>query len=280
MFVYRIQRADCLTAAADYPDGRFQLALTSTPYPGQRGFELSVPEYLTWWQRRLEVLTPLLHPVTGVLVQVIKFRRAGGWFDRRIFDLLGLYTAVGLNLIDIYMWDKLNSPPSGNHRRHDRDEYEFCFALARSEDYTKNQTRRPYSPKSITGERAKKRRPDVNGSHANGHRQLHPAGALQGNVIRASSSGDQNRPRVLGGSFPRRLAGRFIETFSNPGDWVLDPFCGAGTTVVEAIRLARPVVGMDIDGTAVCTAADWAQAAVVVRFAHTAVSGATMSEVL
>ncbi len=265
MFIYRIQRADCLTAAADYPDGHFQLLLTSTPYPGQRSFDLSVPAYFDWWRPRLEALTPLLHPVTGVLVQVVKFRRAGGWFDRRIFELFDLYTAVGLHPIDLYVWDKLNSPPSGNHRRHDRDEYEFCFALAKSEGYTKNQARRPYSPKSITGDRAKTRQPDVAGSHANGHRRLHPAGALQGNVIRASSSGDQNRPRVVGGSFPRRLAGRFIETFSNPGDWVLDPCCGAGTTLVEAIRLGRPCVGMDIDGTAVSTATDWAQAALAAR---------------
>jgi DNA modification methylase len=256
---YQIHHEDCLTAASHYPDGRFRLILTSTPYPGQRGFDLAVHEYFTWWRARLQVLVPLLDPVTGVLVQNVKFKRAGGWFDGRVFDLMSLYTAVGLHPIDVYMWDKLNAPPAGNHQRHDRDEWEFCFALARSEGYTFNQARRPYNPKSITSGRAKKRRPDVNGSHAHGHRDLHPDGALQGNVIRASSSGDQNRPRVKGGSFPRPLARRFIETFSNPGDWVLDPCCGAGTVLVEALAHGRPAVGMDIDETAACTAVSWMQ---------------------
>lgn len=41
---------------------------------------------------------------------------------------------------------------------------------------------------------------------------------------------------------PRRL----IEEFSAPGDLVLDPFCGSGTTMAEAALLRRRSVGVDI----------------------------------
>ena len=37
----------------------------------------------------------------------------------------------------------------------------------------------------------------------------------------------------------------FIECFSNVGETVLDPFCGSGTTLVEAIGLGRNVIGVD-----------------------------------
>lgn len=48
--------------------------------------------------------------------------------------------------------------------------------------------------------------------------------------------------------FPLELAERVIATYSAPGDWVLDPFCGFGTTVVAAQRLGRHAVGVEKDG--------------------------------
>lgn len=50
--------------------------------------------------------------------------------------------------------------------------------------------------------------------------------------------------------YPARFAPSFarqaILTFSKPGDLVLDPFMGGGTTVVEASALGRQAVGTDI----------------------------------
>ena len=49
---------------------------------------------------------------------------------------------------------------------------------------------------------------------------------------------------------PLALYERIIRASSNPGDIVLDPFCGCATTLVAAERLGRQWVGMDIwDGT-------------------------------
>jgi DNA modification methylase len=47
--------------------------------------------------------------------------------------------------------------------------------------------------------------------------------------------------------FPLELAELVIGTYSEPGDWVLDPFCGFGTTVVGAQRLGRYAVGFEKD---------------------------------
>jgi modification methylase len=43
------------------------------------------------------------------------------------------------------------------------------------------------------------------------------------------------------------LARRAIETYSDPGDLVLDPMCGIGTTLVEAIHLYRPALGLELE---------------------------------
>ena len=47
--------------------------------------------------------------------------------------------------------------------------------------------------------------------------------------------------------FPPQLPQFFIEHLSNIEDVVLDPMLGSGTTLVEAMRLGRRVIGCDID---------------------------------
>jgi len=50
---------------------------------------------------------------------------------------------------------------------------------------------------------------------------------------------------------PLALMERIITASSNPGDVVLDPFCGCGTTIDAAVRLKRRWVGIDVTFIAV-----------------------------
>jgi len=50
---------------------------------------------------------------------------------------------------------------------------------------------------------------------------------------------------------PERLLERIIQASSNPGDVVLDPFCGCGTTIAVAQRLGRRWIGIDITHLAI-----------------------------
>ncbi|MFG1998650.1 TRM11 family SAM-dependent methyltransferase [Spirillospora sp. NPDC048911] len=43
------------------------------------------------------------------------------------------------------------------------------------------------------------------------------------------------------------IASRVIAAFTQPGELVLDPMCGVGTTLVEAIHLGRDAVGMEYE---------------------------------
>jgi len=49
-----------------------------------------------------------------------------------------------------------------------------------------------------------------------------------------------------GAEFPLALPGRCIALSSNPGDLVLDPFIGSGSTAVAAVELGRRCVGFDV----------------------------------
>ena len=50
---------------------------------------------------------------------------------------------------------------------------------------------------------------------------------------------------------PLALLDRIIKASSSPGDLVLDPFCGCGTTVASANALDRRWIGIDIDSHAI-----------------------------
>lgn len=60
--------------------------------------------------------------------------------------------------------------------------------------------------------------------------------------------------------YPARFSPAFvraaIHAFSEPGDWVMDPFAGGGTTLVEALAAGRNAIGIDISSLAafVCEA--------------------------
>jgi site-specific DNA-methyltransferase (adenine-specific) len=47
-------------------------------------------------------------------------------------------------------------------------------------------------------------------------------------------------------TFPEKLAEDHILSWSNPGDLVLDPMCGAGTTLKMAKKNQRNYIGIDM----------------------------------
>ncbi|MGQ9626201.1 MAG: DNA methyltransferase [Anaerolineae bacterium] len=54
--------------------------------------------------------------------------------------------------------------------------------------------------------------------------------------------------------FPPQLPSLFIHKLTHPGEWVLDPMAGSGTTLVEAVLASRNAIGIDFDPLAVLIA--------------------------
>ena len=63
------------------------------------------------------------------------------------------------------------------------------------------------------------------------------------NIMRYSKPRDAEHPNEK----PVELVARFIAAHTKPGQLVVDPFCGSGTTLVAAERLGRRWIGIELD---------------------------------
>lgn len=73
-------------------------------------------------------------------------------------------------------------------------------------------------------------------------KELESKDALMTSIWRIRPEGDGRHPAP----FPIELPLRCLLSVSNPGDIVIDPYCGSGTTLVAAKKLGLQYVGIDL----------------------------------
>lgn len=254
-----IVTGDCLSVLPALPAGSTDLIVTSPPYPGQKGDKRAVDDWLAWFMAVSAAMSRVLKP-TGVLVINCAFkRRDDGFFDGRLYTRLPLVLeGAGFNWLDLYPFVKANPAPNGRNGAAvycDSPGWEpiFVFTMADSVgDFTFNPVRRPYRPKSLA------KNGTVYSTRAVGI-QPHPDGARQPNVIHVSTSGSSRTavPRARGQSYPIEIPERFILQYTNPGDLVLDPFAGTGTTCRAAQTLGRHYIGVELQPDEAGRAREW-----------------------
>jgi len=80
-------------------------------------------------------------------------------------------------------------------------------------------------------------------------KRANPAGKVMGDVWQINRVCGTFRERVAGvpTQLPEELVERIIGVSSNPGDTILDPFAGSGTTLAVAARMGRSGIGCELN---------------------------------
>lgn len=250
---FEIILGDCAEKLIDIPDNSVDLIFTSPPYADQRKNTyggIHPDKYVEWFSPISAELLRILRP-SGTFILNIKEKVVDGERHTYVLDLIKALRVQKWLWTEEFVWHKKNSYP-GKWPNRFRDSWERLL------QFNKDKTFNMYQDEVMVpiGDWAKVRLDSLsetdktrdnskvgsgfgkNVSNWVGRDKVYPT-----NVIHlATETGNKGHSAA----FPRALPEWFIKLFTKPGDTVLDPFMGSGTTVMVALELNRKAIGIEI----------------------------------
>jgi len=244
---------DCREVLKTLPDESIDLIVTSPPYADRRKHTyggVHPDEYVEWFLPIAAELQRVLKP-TGTFILNIKERVVNGERHTYVLELILALRQQGWLWTEEFIWHKKNSYP-GKWPNRFRDAWERLLQFNKQRKFNMYQE----AVMVPIGSWAEKRLRNLSQTDmvrdtsrvgsgfgkrvANwvGRQMVYPTNVLH----LATETRNRNHSAV----FPEALPEFFIKLFTQPGDWVLDPFMGSGTTLRVSYRLGRNAIGIDI----------------------------------
>ena len=246
----KIIKGDAIKSLKKYKDGYFNLIVTSPPYNIGKEYETktSIESYLEDQEKIIKELIRVLSDSGSICWQV------GNYKDKREVYPLDIYyyeifKRLGLKLRNRIIWHFRHGLHSKNQFS---GRYETILWFSKTDDYTFH-----LDPVRIASKYPGKR-------HYKGDKKGQPSGNPKGKnpsdvweVLRNDwDSLVWDIPNVKSNhvektshpcQFPIELVERCVLALTNENDWVLDPFSGAGSTVLGSVMNQRNSVGIERD---------------------------------
>jgi site-specific DNA-methyltransferase (adenine-specific) len=235
----RIVCGDNTEVLSGFPDACIDLVVTSPPYDDLRTYGGHSWNFETLAAQLVRVLKP-----GGVIVWVVADKTVdGSESGTSMRQALGFMDA-SLRLHDTMIFRRKTHPLY--HRRYEQ-EFEFMFVLSKGAPKAWNGLMRKSAQAGVVRRNAAHRNGDDIEKRGTG--KATPEMVLRGNIWDYNVGGPMaeavafEHPAI----FPEALAKDHIASWSNPGDVVLDPFSGSGTTCKAAKELNRQWCGIEIN---------------------------------
>lgn len=234
----RLIAGNCVDVMRDWEEGSINLTVTSPPYDKLRDYNGYVFPF--------EEIAEELFRITsagGVVVWVVGDKISGGRtltsFRQAIY-----FQEIGFSVHDVMIYRKKNTPFMRSNAY--TNAYEMMFVLSKGRPSTfnplKEKTRRNgyerLTHNKLSDGINKKKMGKLNKEKTRTNVWSYAVGFGGTTTDRIAFQ----HPAV----FPEKLALDHILSWSNPGDLVLDPMCGSGTTGKMALLNDRRFIGIDI----------------------------------
>lgn len=247
-----IHHGDCLEILGNMPDDSIDLIVTSPPYADQRKKTyggIHPDKYVEWFLPISAELKRIMKP-RGSFVLNIKERVVSGERHTYVIELILAMRQQGWLWTEEYAWHKKNSYP-GKWPNRFRDSWERCLHFNKQKKFNMYQEAVMVPVGDWADSRLKnlsetdQQRDESkvesgfgkNVSNWVGRDKVYPTNVLH-MATECNNVGHS-------AAFPETLPEWFIKLFTQPGDVVLDPFLGSGTTAVVAKRMQRDYIGIE-----------------------------------
>lgn len=244
---------DCLDVLQQFPQESIDLIMTSPPYADNRKNTYGgiAPEnYVEWFLPRAEQFFRVLKP-GGTFILNIKEKVVEGERHTYVLELILALRKQGWLWTEEFIWHKKNAYP-GKWPNRFRDSWERCLQFNKQKKFSMYQD----AVKVPMGDWVKSRLKNLSAADQSRDESKAQSGfgkkvsnwigrelAYPTNVLHlATECGNKQHSAA----FPAALPEWFIQLFTLPGDWVLDPFVGSGTTCHVAKQLERNSIGIDL----------------------------------
>lgn len=249
----RLHKGDAAEVLRDFHAESVDLVVTSPPYADQRKSTyggIHADKYVEWFLPISAELLRVLKP-TGSFVLNIKERVVNGERHTYVMELILAMRKQGWLYTEEYIWHKRNCYP-GKWPNRFRDAWERCIHFTKERKFAMYQdaVRVPMGDwknsrlKSLS--ETDKRRDESKVGSGFGKKIENWVGrdlAYPANVLHLATE-CSNRSHAA--AFPDSLPEWFIKLLTAPGDTVLDPFNGSGTTMRVARDLGRNSIGIEV----------------------------------
>lgn len=255
MELNQIYQGDALDLLKQLEDNSVDLVITSPPYSTLKNYNgntgIEADKYVDWFLPFCKEIQRVIKP-TGSFILNINDKVESGFRHPYVFDLISrLHRETDLKMFERLFWNKMKGLPNRT-RFGDRVEFLFWFVKSENFQFDINQMRVPYSEKSITRMKKplKKRYARVKGDDNIEYKDWspNPEGALPTTLVSISSESKRVSSSHVA-VFPVSLVEYFIKGSTKPGDLVVDPFMGTGTTAVACKKLGRNFLGFELDAS-------------------------------
>jgi len=237
MNINDIINGNCADIMAGFPDACIDLTVTSPPYDNLRTYNGYTFDF--------EAIACQLYRVTkpgGVLVWVVDDKKENGCETGNSFRQALYFMECGFNLHDKMIYRKINGAMGADNEY--LQEFELMLVLSKGIPKSVNLLRDRLNV--IDGNKSTpKKKSDKNGSLKERHLIEREKLGRRKNIWAYAVGGKQENG-YHPAPFPEALARDHILSWSNPGDLVLDPMCGSGTTLKMAKEHGRNFIGIDI----------------------------------
>jgi len=249
-----VNNQNCIDGMNAMPAESVDLCVTSPPYDDLRTYNDSSKWDFNVFKDVAQALTRVLKPGGVIMWNVGDATINGGESGSSFRQALYFMEECGLRLHDTMIYEKSGIAfAAGPHSVRYSQAFEYCFILSKGKPKTVNiimDKKNKWAGISSWGNAKARKKTGELENAGKKSKQTREFGART-NIWRIVNSGGFGQSSKEAykhpATMPEELARGHIITWSNPGDLVIDPFMGSGTTAAMAIAENRNYIGFEID---------------------------------